>query len=175
MRIANGLMSLSAEMMRWFEDVIFVARMVCLSEVLVDWSMEGDAVHRLVMGGWHGNGRQKNNRESRFIFHGAQGRTRTDTPCGGGFWVPCVYQFRHLGSGFGLLENDIIKHQYLVSTDFYKKIKKYAWASGVISKNSGLWWGENERVIMAMGLKSNLGMGIRIDGSFAYLVMWLMR
>ena len=45
----------------------------------------------------------------------------------------------------------------------------------MISKNSGLWWGENERVIMAIGLKSNLGMGIRIDGSFAYLVMWLMR
>ena len=33
----------------------------------------------------HRNNRQKNNRESRFIFHGAQGRTRTDTPCGGGF------------------------------------------------------------------------------------------
>ena len=31
------------------------------------------------------------------LLTGAQGRTRTDTPCGGGFWVPCVYQFRHLG------------------------------------------------------------------------------
>ena len=38
MRIANGLMSLSAEMMLGFEGVgvIFVARVVCLGEVLVD-------------------------------------------------------------------------------------------------------------------------------------------
>ena len=120
--------------------VILQLGVACLGNVLVDWNMAGDAMNRLVMEIAHGNDRQKNNRESRFIFHGAQGRTRTDTPCGGGFWVPCVYQFRHLGSGFGLLENDIIKHQYLVSTNFYNKIKKYAWASGVISKNSGLWW-----------------------------------
>ena len=152
MRIANGLMSLSAEMMRWFEDVIFVARMVCLSEVLVDWSMEGDAVHRLVMGGWHGNGRQKNNRESRFIFHGAQGRTRTDTPCGGGFWVPCVYQFRHLGSGFGLLENDIIKHKYSVSTNFCKNIKKDGWYWSVLNKNSDLIWVKKVGVTMEQGV-----------------------
>ena len=121
----------------------------------------------LVMGSAHGNNRQKNNRESRFIFHGAQGRTRTDTPCGGGFWVPCVYQFRHLGSGFGLLKNGIIKHQYLVSTNFCKKIKKHAWASGVISKNSGLWWEENECVTMARGLKPNSGMWK--DGNFVWL------
>ena len=169
MWIANGLMRLSAEMMLWFErmGVIFAVRVVCLSEKLVDWKMTGDEMNCLVMGSAHRNDRQKNNRESRFIFHGAQGRTRTDTPCGGGFWVPCVYQFRHLGSGFGLLKNGIIKHQYLVSTNFCKKIKKHAWASGVISKNSGLWWEENECVTMARGLKPNSGMWK--DGNFVWL------
>ena len=164
MRIANGLMSLSAEMMLWFEGmgVIFQLGVACLGNVLVDWNMAGDAMNYLVMGSVHRNDRQKNNRESRFIFHGAQGRTRTDTPCGGGFWVPCVYQFRHLGSGFGLLENDIIKHQYLVSTDFYNKIKKYAWASGVISKNSGLWWGR----------KWVCGHGKRIKTKFRHVNSW---
>ena len=90
----------------------------------------------------------KNNRESRFIFHGAQGRTRTDTPCGGGFWVPCVYQFRHLGSGFGLLENDIIKHKYSVSTNFCKNIKKDGWCLSVLNKNSDLIWVKKVGVTM---------------------------
>ena len=148
MRIVNGPMSLIAEMMRWFEDVIFAARMVCLSEVLVDWRMAGDAMNCVVMGSTHRNDRQKNNRESRFIFHGAQGRTRTDTPCGGGFWVPCVYQFRHLGSGFGLLENDIIKHKYSVSTNFCKNIKKDGWYWNVVNKNSDLIWVKKVGVTM---------------------------
>ena len=29
---------------------------------------------------------------------GAESRNRTGTPCGAGFWVQCVYQFRHLGN-----------------------------------------------------------------------------
>ena len=150
MRIANGLMSLSAEMMLWFEGmgVIFQLGVACLGNVLVDWNMAGDAMNYLVMGSGHGNDRQKNNRESRFIFHGAQGRTRTDTPCGGGFWVPCVYQFRHLGSGFGLLENDIIKHKYSVSTNFCKNIKKDGWYWNVVNKNSDLIWVKKVGVTM---------------------------
>ena len=136
--------------MLWFKgvDVVFDARVVWLGEVVADWNWAGGAMNRLVIGSEYQNERQKNNRESRFIFHGAQGRTRTDTPCGGGFWVPCVYQFRHLGSGFGLLENDIIKHKYSVSTNFCKNIKKDGWCWSVVNKNSDLIWVKKVGVTM---------------------------
>ena len=164
----SAIMPLSAEMVLWFEGmgVIFQLGVACLGNVLVDWNMVGDAMNYLVMGSVHRNDRQKNNRESRFIFHGAQGRTRTDTPCGGGFWVPCVYQFRHLGSGFGLLENDIIKHKYSVSTNFCKNIKKDGWYWSVLNKNSDLIWVKKVGVTMwdrVLEMQSEIKFAVRCD------------
>ena len=57
---------------------------------------------------------KKQQKKSNNPLSGTRGRTRTDKPFGGGFWIPCVYQFRHSGLEYAFtifkIAYDLSKH-----------------------------------------------------------------